>query len=176
MVCPPIMQSPLTCNDFLADVLLNHVEALDLSPVNRSKLLPFVTEAAWATGKWNFLERYSNLSVDSLSSDFNINVGGALLALYQKDTERFTTMIAKIRESIARGLSRATTASLQACHDEILKLHVLSEIELISGVSNGAGREAVLSILDRRLPVLGSFQQDKQYLLSLRRAAMQLSR
>ncbi len=166
-----------TCTDIDIDVLLNHIEGIDQSQLGTTKLLPFVAEAAWATGKWGVLERYVGKSSDSLVGDFNVNIGRALLALYKKDFATFTTVINGVREHIARGLSRATTASLQACHDELLKLHVLSEIESISGVSAPEiSRDAVLETLDHRLPVLGTFLQDKQYLLSLRRATMQLSR
>ncbi|KAI9786756.1 MAG: serine/threonine-protein kinase M1 [Peltula sp. TS41687] len=158
------------------DVLLNHIEGLPKSQSTLGKLLPFVMEASWATGKWSVLARYVDKSTDTLSGDFNVDIGHALLALYEKDYERFTFLVQRIREGIAKGLSRTTTASLQACHSELLELHVLSEIEMISGfASEKYDREVALETLDLRLPILGAFVQDKQYLLGLRRAAMQLS-
>ena len=133
-------------------------------------------EASWATGKWGVLEQYIQSSADTLSGDFNVNIGLALLALHKGDAKRFIALIGNIRESIAKRLSRANTASLQACHEELLELHVLSEVELISGVSSfETDRESVLKTNNLRLPVLGAFSQNKQYLLSLRRATMQLS-
>lgn len=160
-----------------ADVLLNHIEGLHKSQATLGKLLPFVMEASWATGKWTVLERYVDKFTDTLSGDFSIDIGHALLALHEKDYERFTSLVKRIRETIAKGLSRTTAASLQSCHGELLKLHVLSEIELISGVTSAqTDRDKALRTLDLRLPVLGAFAQDKQYVLGLRRAAMQLSK
>lgn len=157
-------------------MLLNHIEGLHKSQSGLGKLLPFVMEASWATGKWTVLERYVDKSADSLSGDFNVDIGHVLLALHEKDYERFTALVKRLRETIAKGLSRTTTASLQACRTELLELHVLSEIELISGVASAkTDRDVALKTLDLRLPVLGAFAQDKQYLLGLRRATMQLS-
>lgn len=87
-------------------------------------------------------------------------------------------MISRLQGDLARGLSRPTTASLQACHDDMLKFHVLSECELLGGASQGASadRPSLMVTMDRRLEVLGAFLSDKQYLLGLRRAVMQLSR
>ena len=150
---------------------------MDPSRLGNMKLLPFVAEAAWATGKWGVLERHLGGLMDGSSGDFNVDVGHALVALCRKDLKAFASVVANLRKSIARGLSRVTTTSLQACRQELLKLHALNEIELICGVSvPNVSRETVLETLDHRLPVLGSFLQDKQYLLGLRRAAMQLSR
>jgi len=101
-----------------------------------------------------------------------------LLALRKKEKDEFTKTIAALREGVARGLSPTVTSSLQACHDQLLKLHVLYEIEAISGISDNAtaDRDAILGNLDRRLDVLGAYTSDKQYLLGIRRATMQLSK
>jgi serine/threonine-protein kinase ATR len=59
----------------------------------------------------------------------------------------------------------------------MLKFHVLTELEMIAGTdSPDIGREKVLESLNRRLEVVGAYLNDKQYLLGIRRAAMQLSR
>ena len=75
-------------------------------------------------------------------------------------------------------MSANTTTSLQACHDTMLKFHVITEVEIISGLHDleTQDRPALLESLDRRLEVFGAFLSDKQYSLGLRRAAMQLSR
>ena len=101
-----------------------------------------------------------------------------MLALRKKEKDEFTKTIAALREGVVRGLSPTVTSSLQACHDQLLKLHVLYEIEAISGISDNAtaDRDAILGGLDRRLDVLGAYTSDKQYLLGIRRATMQLSR
>lgn len=142
-----------------------------------SKLLPFATEASWATGRWKALEKYTNLANGGAGEDFNISIGRALLALHKNDTAQFSTSIRSLREQIACSLSMATTPSLSACHDDMLKFHVLTELEMIAGTDGtDVGRENVLESLNRRLEVVGAYLNDKQYLLGIRRAAMQLSR
>jgi hypothetical protein len=48
---------------------------------------------------------------------------------------------------------------------------------VIAGTTNqGVERLNILESLNRRLEVLGAYLNDKQYLLGIRRAAMQLSR
>lgn len=60
----------------------------------------------------------------------------------------------------------------------MLKLHVLTELEMIAGVNREieVDRPTVLAKLNTRLEMIGAFLNDKQYLLGIRRAAMQLSR
>jgi serine/threonine-protein kinase ATR len=143
-----------------------------------SKLLPFAAEASWATGRWDTLQNYLSLVPEENSGDFNIGIGRALLALHRKDGETFARTIRSLREQIASSLSPSTTSSLSVCHDTILKFHVLTELEMIAG-TNGAKdipRQPVLESLSRRLEPIGSYLNDKQYLLGIRRAAMQLSR
>jgi serine/threonine-protein kinase ATR len=142
--------------------------------------LPFATEAAWSAGKWTQLERIlvSSKTAKTAFLDFNVGVGRALLALRSKDIGEFKDIIAMLRESLARSLSPSSTTSLQACHDTLVKLHALYEIETISGLSpQGTGdRTVILENLNRRLDIIGAYTSDKQYLLGLRRATMSLSR
>jgi serine/threonine-protein kinase ATR len=142
--------------------------------------LPFATEAAWSAGKWTQLERIlvSSKTAKTAFLDFNVGVGRALLALRSKDIGEFKDIIAMLRESLARSFSPSSTTSLQACHDTLVKLHALYEIETISGLSpQGTGdRTVILENLNRRLDIIGAYTSDKQYLLGLRRATMSLSR
>ena len=112
-----------------------------------------------------------------VSSDFNVGLGRALIALrHQKDAE-FNQIITNLRENVARGLSPASTASVHAAHESLLKLHVLYEVEAMSGLSRASSlkKEMIVGDLDRRLDVLGAYTSEKQYLLGIRRAVMQLS-
>lgn len=70
------------------------------------------------------------------------------------------------------------TSSLHAFHEVMLKCHVLTDLELIAGVNNDEGQhpQDTLKTLNRRLEVLGSYVTDKQYVLGIRRAAMELKR
>lgn len=143
-----------------------------------AKLLPFATEASWATGRWTALEKYTSIAGRNVEEDFNVSIGEALLALHQEDSVKFISIIEGLRERITCSLSRATTASIASCHDPMLKLHVLTELEMIAGVDRDEPipRGELLESLDRRLETIGGYLNDKQYLLGIRRAAMQLSR
>jgi serine/threonine-protein kinase ATR len=145
-----------------------------------SSTLPFATEAAWSAGKWVQLERILTSSTSQTNTflDFNVGVGRALLALRRKDAAEFKIIIATLREALARGLSSSSTTSLQACHDTLVKLHALYEIEAISGLASQGtpNRAVILENLDRRLDIIGAYTSDKQYLLGVRRATMSLSR
>lgn len=143
-----------------------------------SRILPFATEASWATGRWLALKKYTSTESKIVSEDFNVRVGHALLALHGENPDLFQSTVQSIREQIAGSLSTAATASLATCHDNMLKLHVLTEMEMIAGTDNGGvvDRPRVLESLNRRLEVIGAYLDDKQYLLGIRRAAMQLSR
>ncbi|KAG4443512.1 hypothetical protein IFR05_000985 [Cadophora sp. M221] len=160
------------------DVLLNYVEGMHTAAQTVSKLLPFAAEASWATGRWATLEKYTSLAPPGIGEDFNVNIGRALLALQKGDEDLFKSSVKSLRVRIARSLSNATTSSLGACHDTMLKLHVLTELEMIAGTGQSPSDHlpGILESLNRRLEVIGAFLNDKQYLLGIRRAAMQLSR
>lgn len=164
--------------DMTIDVLLNTIAGLEHSDAATLMARPFAVEASWVTGKWDKLNNYiPQVNVD-YGGDFNIGIGSALHALREKKYDQGGAIINTLRNSIARGLSASMTTSLQACHDIMLRFHILAEIEVISGVDESVKPDlpALLSSLDQRLNVLGAFFSDKQYLLGLRRAAMQLSR
>jgi len=159
------------------DVLLNYVEGMHTAAKTVSRLLPFAAEASWATGRWPALKKYTSLAPKDTGEDFNVSVGRALLALHGQDTGTFKSQVRSLREQIACSLSAATTPSFGACHDNMLKFHVLTELEMIAGTDDvAADRTKILESLNRRLEVIGAYLNDKQYLLGIRRAAMQLSR
>ncbi|KAF1999599.1 hypothetical protein P154DRAFT_467308, partial [Amniculicola lignicola CBS 123094] len=162
------------------DSILNYVDGFNAANSLTPSVLPFAAEAAWSTGKWEQLERIlvsSSKPQCSSTLDFNVGVGQAMLALRKKNTDEFKQTIQTLREAVAKGLSPTSTISLHACHDSLVKLHVLYEIEAISGISTDTSkdREVILQNLDRRLDILGAYVSDKQYLLGVRRAVMQLS-
>jgi len=160
------------------DVLLNYVQGMSQSSSTVSKLLPFATEASWETGRWDMLEKYVSIAPVEIGGNFNVNIGRTLLALLKKDYKTFDGTIESLRENIAGSLSADTTSSLAVCHDSMLRLHVLTELEMIAQASreDEPKRVEILESLDRRLEVIGAYLNDKQYLLGLRRATMQLCR
>jgi serine/threonine-protein kinase ATR len=140
-----------------------------------SKLLPFATEASWVTGRWDTLQKYISRAPPEIGGDFNISVSRILLALHRKNLGEFSGTIRTLREQIACSLSVSTTSSLSVCREAMLKFHVLTELEMIADPNDGY-RKQVLESLDRRLEAIGAYLNDKQYLLGIRRAAMQLTR
>jgi serine/threonine-protein kinase ATR len=141
------------------------------------KLLPFATEASWATERWLSLKKYTEMATSEAGEDFNVSVGKALLALRQ-DPAEFTSSVRGLRRQIACSLSRSTTSSIGSFHDSMLKFHVLTELEMIAGTDSDEEipRHQLIESLDRRLETIGAYLNDKQYLLGIRRAAMQRSR
>lgn len=163
------------------DAILNYVDGFHATSVLSHNTLSFATEAAWSTGKWEQLERLlgpSSGNSTNLFVDFNVGVGRALLALRNRKEEEFIEIISLLRDSLAKGLTPSTTSSIQASHEQLVKLHALYEIEAVSGMTSQAipDREVILDNLDRRLDIIGAYTSDKQYLLGVRRAAMSLSR
>jgi serine/threonine-protein kinase ATR len=157
--------------------LLNYVEGMAVNTVN--KIAPFAVEAAWATGRWQTLQRYLQLyNAGDVSEVFNLGVGQALLCLKDGNVEKFKEHIHMLRDKVAGSMTYSTTSSLRASHDAMLKCHVLSDLEMIANENlRGDGdQQGVLAALDRRLEVLGAYVSDKQYLLGIRRAAMELMR
>jgi serine/threonine-protein kinase ATR len=160
------------------DVLLNQIEGFQPSQASTQLSLPFAVEASWVTGKWAKLKKYLTESRLTLGGDFNVGVGSALLALSQDETDNFSDILDRLRQNTAKSLSATNAVSLQSCHDAMLQFHVLTEIEVISGIRNKEDmeRSSLVKSLNQRLDVLGAFLSDKQYILGLRRATMQVSK
>ncbi|KAH7037280.1 phosphatidylinositol 3 [Microdochium trichocladiopsis] len=162
------------------DVLLNYVEGIErhtaISTVNR--ILPFAVEASWATTRWESLQKFTAKYQGDRTENFNVCVAQALLHLQKGKKKEFLDEMKALRERVGSSLTFSTTTSLQACHEPMLNAHVLADLELIAGASGEHGQHVqdTVKTLDRRLAVLGSYVNDKQYLLGIRRAAMELMR
>jgi serine/threonine-protein kinase ATR len=67
--------------------------------------------------------------------------------------------------------------SLSSSHDHLLKLHALCELDAMSGFGSAdVDSKVIIQTLNERLDKIGSFTEDKQYVLGIRRAVMQLSK
>ncbi|KAL2807609.1 hypothetical protein BJX63DRAFT_436875 [Aspergillus granulosus] len=144
------------------------------------RFLPFAVEASWMIGKWEKMHSYLELCAQKNTADFSIGVGLALDAFRRGQRRQFGDIINGLRLSVSKSLTTNSVTSLQSCHDSILKLHALTEIESVALVGTDAckgpeERADLRESLDRRLDVLGGYISDKQYLLGLRRAAMELT-
>ncbi|KAL2158380.1 hypothetical protein VTH06DRAFT_4428 [Thermothelomyces fergusii] len=161
------------------DVLLNYIEGMAANTNTVNRIAPFAVEASWATCRWQTLEKYLRLyNAGDVSEVFNLGVGQALLCLKDGNVEKFREHVQMLRDKVSGSLTYSTTSSLRASHDAMLKCHVLSDLELIASdkLTGDGDRQSVLLALERRLEVLGAYVSDKQYLLGIRRAAMELMR
>ncbi|GAW27350.1 putative protein kinase rad3 [Rosellinia necatrix] len=162
------------------DVLLNYVEGIEkhtaIATINR--IVPYAVEAAWATGRWQTLQKFFSKYQGDPSEDFNASIAQALLYLRRGWTKEFFQVMKVMRDRVGSSLTSSGTTSLRACHEPILRAHVLTDLELIAGMSNDGDQhpQDILKSLSRRLEVLGSYVNDKQYVLNIRRAAMELLR
>ncbi|KAK9420883.1 putative Phosphatidylinositol 3 [Seiridium unicorne] len=162
------------------DVLLNYVEGIEkhTAVTTISRIVPYAVEASWATGRWHTMRKFVTKYQGDPTENFNVSVAQALSHLAKGSTKAFIEELAVMRDRISSSMTFTATASLHACHEALLKCHVLTDLELIAGLNNDGSQhpQEVLKSLDRRLEVLGSHLNDKQYILSIRRAAMELSR
>jgi serine/threonine-protein kinase ATR len=158
------------------DAIIARVDTLN-SAGSTSRFLPFAVEASWITGNWDKLRSYLQMRSPENTGDFNIGVGSALCALRLGNKTEFRNIIHDLQLSVAKSLTVNSVTSLQSCHDSILKLHALTEMELISDCesSENSSLTCIHDVLNRRLDVLGGYIADKQYLLGLRRATMELT-
>lgn len=161
-------------------MLLNYVEGMKTDPSTENKIVPYAVEAAWATRRWDSLSKYTSRFHGSPLEDFNVSVAKLFNTLQQRgaSSDTFPQLLQSMRAKIASAMTHSATSSLQACHDLRLRCHVLTDLEIIAGAppSEGEAHQEVLTMLNRRLEVLGAYVSDKQYLLGIRRAAMELSR
>ncbi|EGX95160.1 phosphatidylinositol 3- and 4-kinase, putative [Cordyceps militaris CM01] len=161
------------------DVLLNHVESMLTDSSSDTKIMPYAVEAAWVTGRWESLGKFIERFQGDPSQDFNMSLASVLSSLYKKtDRVSLARTVQGMREKIASAMTTSATASLQAAHDSLLKCHVLSDLEVIINLKpdREEDRKQALSLLDNRLDIIGAYFHDKQYILGIRRAAMELAR
>ncbi|KAI1825007.1 phosphatidylinositol 3 [Xylaria intraflava] len=162
------------------DVLLNYVEGMEkhTAAATINRIVPYAVEAAWSTGRWSTMQKFFNRYQGDPSEDFNVSIAQALLCLKRGWTKEFFQAMRTMRDRVGSSMTSSATASLHACHEPILRAHVLSDLELISGINNDGDQhpQDILKSLGRRLEVLGSYVNDKQYVLGIRRAAMDLLR
>ncbi|KAI5464134.1 hypothetical protein BGZ63DRAFT_349688 [Mariannaea sp. PMI_226] len=160
------------------DALLNHVEGMRPDPSTDNKIVPFAVEAAWVTGRWPSLAQFTKRFHGNAIQDFNVSLAAIFDDLYSKrySSDAIGT-IRDMREKISSAMNASTTSSLQACHDHLLKCHILTDLEIILKGRDGdaAAHRKTMTLLDRRLELIGAYVGDKQYILGIRRAAMELA-
>ena len=146
-------------------------------PASKS-MMSAIAQAIWSTGEWQTLNHFGSSMLQSLALDFNVACCSAMHSLKQESRHEYKAIIDDIRTQLSQTFTASSTASLQASHDQLFKLHTLYEIELLGGLSMDPGKIEKAPLqekLARRLDVLGGSLAEKQYLLGIRRAAMELA-
>ncbi|ORY67260.1 uncharacterized protein BCR38DRAFT_153630 [Pseudomassariella vexata] len=162
------------------DVLLNYVEGIEkhtaVTTINR--IVPYAVEASWATNRWQTMQKFISKYQGDRAENFNVCIAQALLHLQKGYTQAFFEDMKTLRGRVASSMTFSATSSLHTCHEPMLQCHVLTDLELIAGINGDSGQhpQETLKTLNRRLEVLGSYVNDKQYVLGIRRAAMELMR
>ena len=164
----------------LQDTMLNLIAELSANSTPLLQLGSYAIEASWVTNRWEKLTEYTKAltgATPSATEDFNIGIGDALRALYEDNETEFQHRVESLLIESTRPLTLTTTTTLQGCHASMLQLHVLFELEMIAGRRRlPYSKPDLVSIMDDRLDMLGTFPSDQKYLLGVRRAAMQLAR
>ena len=147
------------------DVLLHHFGGITERGTDiDQRLLPFATEAAWATAQFDALSRFVD---DAETENFNLCIGSNLLKLHSGvDLEELWLTSAK-------ELSYNSTTSISASTDMLLKMHVTEDLRLMTS-STLDKKGALLDVLERRLAILGTDVVAKHYVLNVQRAVMHL--
>jgi serine/threonine-protein kinase ATR len=160
--------------------MLNLISDIRSQPSLPTQLGSYAVEASWMTGRWDKLAEYLHTLAEALprtEETFNIGIATALQALMKDDAPAFDLVVENLFLESARPLTMTSTATLQGCHTSILQFHVLFELEMISGrYKTPHNKSDLVTILDNRLQMLGTFPSDQKYILGIRRAAMELVR
>lgn len=154
------------------DVLLHHCDGFK-APHSFPKIAPYALEAAWVNDRWDKLQGYLGL-LPSNQGDFNVNLAVVFRDLSRGQVDQASKLLDHMEAEVASTLTMGSTSSLQACHETLLKLHVLRDVRDTTLATTETKIQTIRS-LDTRLNVLGSYVADKLYVLGVRRAAMKLS-
>ena len=138
----------------------------------RDRLLPLMVEAEWMTGDLATLKSRVQSAGSIPTTDFNVGVADLLVSLKQLDAEVRTQAFTTLRTQVTQAMSMASTSSVHGSHRDLMRLHLLYEIEALSGHQSD-DRTIISKTLERRLSVQGSYVLDKQSTLGIRRMAMQ---
>ena len=160
------------------DALLHQVDGMMATSAQaHTRLLPFAVEASWVTGNWTALDKYLSKSNEHTNGTYDIRMGYALSELRKQNMDLFVEWVNSGRETVASTMTESATGSIRQCHHFLVQLHALSELQSVSEVLHQPEIDAgaLTKSLESRLSLIGTYPADKQYILAVRRAALQLS-
>lgn len=108
---------------------------------------------------------------------FEVNIARALISLQNSDFQEFGNRIEMARRGVSENLASSPVSSLYQCHESLVRLHGLADLELIGDLSScfsqgGVDHRTMSTGFNRRLELVGSNYEAKCYLLALRRSAV----
>lgn len=143
------------------------------------KLLSVGIETSWLAGDFKKMETLlSQVQHESkIDFSFEVNIARALISLQNSDFQEFGNRIEMARRGVSENLASSPVSSLYQCHESLVRLHGLADLELIGDLSScfsqgGVDHRTMSTGFNRRLELVGSNYEAKCYLLALRRSAV----
>lgn len=124
-------------------------------------------EVSWLSSDWDKLQSW--LTKGNKDDYYETHIGNALMAVKGSDGNKLRECINKARQGVAKDISAINITSLAQCHDDLIKLHALTDLEDV--VIRKRGQNS----LDTRLQVVGSDYTARRHLLALQRSAIMLT-
>jgi serine/threonine-protein kinase ATR len=161
----------------ILDALLHQVDGLmSRSSESHTRLLPSAVEASWVTGNWDTLDKYLSSSNERTDSTYDIRMGYVLSELRRHNMDAFLKRLDSAREGVTSMMTESVTGNIRQCHHFLVQLHALSEVQSISEtLHRDIDLAGLTQTFESRLNLMGTYSTDKQYILAVRRAALQLS-
>lgn len=144
------------------------------SQVIPDKAYIFAVEAAWMSSKWDELASYTDKYSTAPQQEvpFDLDVGRAIVAYRNEKDDILKNAITNARVTISKSFALSNTVSFRQCRESLFRLHILSEVEMITSSLRGsdAKLDGLSVSLENRLKIIEPSPKERQYLLALRRA------
>ncbi|RMZ90148.1 hypothetical protein DV736_g2616, partial [Chaetothyriales sp. CBS 134916] len=151
------------------DSLLDRYQAMgSVSVAATAQLKSYAVEAAWTTMRWAELDSLLESGGDD---DFTMHLGRMFSLLNKGEGDKIEVLLEEMFKSTASELTPNSITTLQNCHETLFRLHILEDVRLLKDADPN-DRPSCLSVIGKRLEVIGSNVRDKQIALSVQRAVM----
>jgi serine/threonine-protein kinase ATR len=151
-------------------LVLHQVSGIaSMTPEYEHVLLPAAVQAAWRLQRWtevdSLVTRYEQLEEDALrgarsgftesfaEDRYHVGIGKLLLCLHASNESALVTTLAQMRQRLMPQLAAASMESYQRAYPQLVKLHILREIEQAHELVTA--RAATLSPHEDKTALLG---------------------
>ena len=155
-----------------ADSFLAIGPSIGQSNSSLANLLPSAIEACCMTNDSASLTRHLKATPETMTDDYNVGIGHIIDANNMSDPDALMRHVKSIRKTITTSMTAASGSSLNGCHTELRRLHILSEIEMLKDGWHETPESMTTTFenFEKRLSAVGSYISDKQSILGIRRA------